>query len=196
LAVAEKSRAGRPKKGESSVDRDKIVTTAWAIVNEHGLAGLSTRTLAAALHVKSPALYWHVRSKEELFSLMLERLLQDSISDGAGLDWKDWFKGVGRRQRELLLSYRDAGVLASVAPPTDLIRVELFPRLFRPLIAAGMTPEQASAAAGGLASLVLGWVIYEQRADTHAMMETFHDPEQAFELVLASFVAGLEQTAL
>jgi len=196
LPVAEKPRVGRPRKGESSINREKIVTAAWAIVNEHGLSGLSTRTLAAALDVKSPALYWYVRSKEELLSLMLERLLQDSISDGTGRDWKDWFKGVGRRQRALLLSYRDAGVIASMAPPTDLIREELFPRLFQPLVAAGMTAEQASAAAGGLASLVLGWVIYEQRPDTHAMMETFHDPEEAFELVLASFVAGLEQTAL
>lgn len=194
--MAEKRKGGRPKKGESSVDREKIVTTAWTIVNEHGLAGLSTRTLAAALGVKSPALYWHVSSKEQLLSLMLEHLLQDSISDGTGLDWKDWFKGVARRQRRVLLSNRDAGILASIAPPSDRIRTELFPSLFQPLLDVGMTEQRASAAAGGLASLVLGWVIYEQRPETHEMMEAFHDPEEAFELVLTAFVSGLEAAAL
>jgi TetR/AcrR family tetracycline transcriptional repressor len=187
-----KRRGGRPRKGEGGVDRAKIVETAWAIVNANGLAGLSTRTLAAALEVKSPALYWHVSSKQELLSLMVEHLLQNSISDNAGRDWREWFKSVGRRQRQLLLSHRDAGLIASIAPPTERIRTELFPRLFHPLIEAGLTEQQATAAAGGLASVVLGWVIYEQRPDTQAMIEAFHDPDEAFELVLTSFVLGLD----
>lgn len=184
-------KGGRPRKGEAVIDRDKIVQMAWAIVDEHGLAGLSTRTLAAALEVKSPAIYWHVGSKEALFSLMMEDLLQDSISDCDGPDWQDWFIKVGQRQRELLLSHRDASVIASIAPPTERIRSDLFPRLFQPLVDGGMDLAMASAAAGGLASLVLGWVIYEQRPATHSMMEVYHDPDVAFDSALAAFVSGL-----
>ncbi|KPF91587.1 hypothetical protein IP81_10400 [Novosphingobium sp. AAP83] len=193
LAVTERRKGGRPRKGEPVIDRKKIVQTAWAIVDEHGLAGLSTRTLAAALEVKSPAIYWHIGSKEELFSLMIEDLLQDSISDCDGPDWQEWFIKVGQRQRQLLLSHRDASIIASIAPPTERIRNELFPRLFKPLVDGGMDLAEASAAAGGLASLVLGWVIYEQRPATHAMMEAYHDPDSAFDSALTAFVSGLAQ---
>jgi len=160
------------------------------------MAGLSTRALAAALHVKSPALYWHVRNKEELLSLMVEHLLQDSL-DGIppDLHWSEWLKHVARRQRQLLLSHRDGGFLASLAPPSPRLREDVFPRIMAPLLASHLPHSLASAAAGGLAALVLGWVIYEQRPETREFMEAHHRPDPAFELVLDAFVRGLADNA-
>jgi TetR/AcrR family tetracycline transcriptional repressor len=182
---------GRPRKGMGAIDLGRIVTEAWALVDRKGLAALSTRTLAAALDVKSPALYWYVRSKDELLSLMMEQLLQNSLDNApSGLTWADWLVYVARRQRELLLSHRDGGLIASLAPPTERLRTETFPRVMGPLLVEGFPPLQASAAAGGLAALVLGWVIYEQRPATRQFVEAFHSPSDGFELALADFVAG------
>ena len=186
-------RPGRPKKGAGVIDLGKIVTTAWAVVDRDGLTALSTRTLAAALNVKSPALYWYVHSKDELLSLMMEQLLQNSLDDAPpGLAWDDWLKYVARRQRALLLSHRDGGLIASLAAPTERLRTQIFPRIMEPLLAAGLQPLQASAAAGGLAALVLGWVIYEQRPATREFVETFHTPSEGFELALENLVTGIE----
>jgi TetR/AcrR family tetracycline transcriptional repressor len=185
-------RPGRPRKGSGALDLGKIVTEAWALVDRSGLAALSTRTLAAELNVKSPALYWYVRSKDELLSRMMEQLLQNSLDDApSSLRWADWIKYVARRQRELLLSHRDSGLIASLAPPTERLRTEIFPRIMAPLVAEGFRPVEASAAVGGLAAFVLGWVIYEQRPQTREFMEAFHKPDDGFEVALANYVAGI-----
>jgi TetR/AcrR family transcriptional regulator, tetracycline repressor protein len=174
------------------MDLTKIVTRAWELVDRSGMAALSTRALATALNVKSPALYWYVRSKDELLSLMMEQLLQNSLDDAPPqLKWADWLKYVARRQRELLLSHRDSGLIASLASPTERLRTEIFPRIMAPLLAAGFHPLEASAAAGGLAAFVLGWLIYEQRPQTREFVEAFHNPTEGFELALADFVAGI-----
>ena len=187
---------GRPRNGEEPIDVRRIVTAAWALVDRSGMAGLSTRALAAALHVKSPALYWHVRNKEELLSLMVEHLLQDSLEGiPRDLHWTGWSKQVARRQRQLLLSHRDGAFIASLAPPSTRLREDVFPRIMAPLLASHLPSELASAAAGGLAALVLGWVIYEQRPETREFMEAHHRPDQAFELLLESLVSGLASTA-
>jgi TetR/AcrR family tetracycline transcriptional repressor len=184
-------RAGRPR-GDTGVDLRRIVEQAWALVDEDGMAGLSTRTLAARLHVKSPALYWHVRSKDELLSLMVEHLLQDSLAEiPDGLAWPDWLTQVARRQRALLLAHRDSGLIASLAPPTERMQAELFPRIMAPLLAGGLSSALASAAAGALAALVLGWVVYEQRAETREFMQAFHRPDEGFALALEAFVRGV-----
>jgi TetR/AcrR family tetracycline transcriptional repressor len=186
------NRPGRPRKGAGVIDLGKIVTTAWAVVDREGLAALSTRTLAAALNVKSPALYWYVHSKDELLSLMMEQLLQTSLDDAPpNLAWGDWLEYVARRQRALLLSHRDGGLIASLAAPTERLRTQIFPRIMEPLLAAGFRPLQASAAAGGLAAFVLGWVIYEQRPATREFVETFHTPSEGFELALENLVTGI-----
>lgn len=166
------------------------------MVDRSGMAGLSTRSLAAALHVKSPALYWHVRNKEELLSLMVEHLLQDSLEGIApDLHWTEWLRQVARRQRQLLLSHRDSGFIASLAPPSARLREDVFPRIMAPLLKSHLPSELASAAAGGLAALILGWVIYEQRPQTREFMEAYHRPDRAFELLLESLVSGLAATA-
>jgi len=189
-------RPGRPRKGAGVIDLGKIVMTAWAVVDRDGMAALSTRTLAAALNVKSPALYWYVHSKDELLSLMMEQLLQNSLDNAApNLPWDDWLKYVARRQRALLLSHRDGGLIASLAAPTERLRTQIFPRIMEPLLAAGLHPLQASAAAGGLAALVLGWVIYEQRPATREFVETFHTPSEGFELALENLVTGIAAKA-
>jgi len=59
------------------MDRETIVAAALALLDEVGLDGLTTRRLAAELDVKSPALYWHFRNKQELVDEMA-RAIQTS----------------------------------------------------------------------------------------------------------------------
>lgn len=198
MPVNEKAKrgAGRPAKGTSRISLRHIVEAGWKVVDRDGLSGLSTRALAAELNVKSPALYWHVRNKEDLLSHMIEHLLRDSLADAPEAeDWKHWLRHVARRQRELLLRHRDSGQLASIAPPTETMRTELFPNIMAPLLAAGIPSEEASAAAGAVAGLVLGWVLYEQRTETRRFVETFHNPDTGFEFAITSLIMGIAGNA-
>ncbi|WP_353227454.1 TetR family transcriptional regulator [Novosphingobium sp.] len=181
-----------PRTTPEPLDQGRIVRAAWDLVDTGGVAALSTRTLAAALHVKGPALYWHVRNKQDLLSLMLEHVLVDSIAaPPPGLDWADWLRFVGQRQRAALLAHRDSGMIASTAPPTLRLRTEVFPLIIAPLRAAGISAAHASSAAGALTSLILGWVIYEQRPETRDFIMAFHDPEAGFAYALDALVCGI-----
>lgn len=190
----QKRAVGRPRKQDAFLDPAVIVNAAWSLVERDGVDALTTRTLAAELGVKSPALYWHVPSMTALHSLMVERMLFESVRNPSdGENWQDWLLDVGRTQRRNFLSHRDSGRIIAVAPPSDVIRNQIMPMLVAPLIAAGASTEDAVAAAGTFASFILGWVIYEQSAEASSYIASMVDMTIAFEFGLAALIEGLAQ---
>ena len=186
--------AGRPRKDTNNLDVDRIVEAAWKVVDRQGLGALSTRRVATELDVKSPALYWHVKSKRELLSLMIERTIRDSMrSPPAGLPWWEWLRGYAREHRRILLQHRDSGQIASTAPPTEYLRTRLVPQALVPMLEAGLPREEAAAAIGALASFVLGSVIYEQSDFARKFAESFVGLEETFERGLDCFITGLTE---
>lgn len=166
------------------------------MVDREGLAGLSTRRIAAELGVQSPAIYWHVKDKKELLGLMIERVLEGSISIAPmGAVWWEWLYDVGREQHRMLLSHRDGGVIASSSIPSERMRNEVFELAVSRLVSAGFSRQDAAAAWGGLASLVLGAVIYQQNQSTLEFAATYGDPQYAFEVALRAYVIGIKQSA-
>jgi TetR/AcrR family transcriptional regulator, tetracycline repressor protein len=194
LTSEAKRAVGRPRKQDAFLDPAVIVDAAWVLVEQDGVDALTTRTLAAKLGVKSPALYWHVPSMTALHSLMVERLLSESIRNPVpGEAWTDWLHDVGMAQRRNFLSHRDSGRIIAIAPPTEITRNEVMPMLMAPLVAAGFAPEDAVAAAGTFASFILGWVIYEQSAEASSYIASMVDLATAFAFGLTALVDGLQQ---
>jgi TetR/AcrR family transcriptional regulator, tetracycline repressor protein len=192
-----KRAAGRPRKQDAFLDPGVIVDAAWALVEQDGVEALTTRTLAAKLGVKSPALYWHVPSMTTLHSLMVERMLTESIRNPAPSEaWQDWLHDVGRTQRQNFLSHRDSGRIIAMAPPTEVTRNQVMPMLMAPLVGAGFAPKDAVAAAGTFASFILGWVIYEQSAEASNYIASMVDLATAFEFGLTTLITGLNQRLL
>ncbi|WP_202867156.1 TetR/AcrR family transcriptional regulator C-terminal domain-containing protein [Kribbella pittospori] len=80
--------------------------------------------MAAELDVQAPALYWHVKNKQELLDAMA-RVLFVSAVDGIeaprrGTQWQDWLIELAGRLRAALLRYRDgARVLAGTNVSDD-----------------------------------------------------------------------------
>jgi AcrR family transcriptional regulator len=58
--------------GKPPLTRDQIVATAIEIADEDGIDSLSIRRIATRLGVGATSLYWHVKSKDELFELMYD----------------------------------------------------------------------------------------------------------------------------
>ncbi len=184
--------AERTKRGRPNLDIDRIIDAAWILVDRDGVDALSTRTLAAELNVQGPALYWHVRNMHGLLTLMIERSLCDDIRIAAeGLTWSDWLRTIACEQRRVFLEHRDSGRIASSVLPTPRTRTELVPQMIEPMLRAGFRPEDAAAAAGALASFILGWVIYEQRAETRDFASSMVDLDAAFDYGLGAFIDGL-----
>src|SRR5687767_6624523 len=79
----------RSRNGTALLDRDRITRAAVALLDEAGLAGLSTRRLATALGVQSATLYWHVRNKDELLDLVAETICADAFTIDRTLPWRE-----------------------------------------------------------------------------------------------------------
>jgi TetR/AcrR family tetracycline transcriptional repressor len=192
-----KRAVGRPRKRDAFLDLDVIVDSAWALVERDGVDALTTRTLASALGVKSPALYWYVPSMTALHSHMVERMLTESIRNPQPEErWQDWLRDVGTAQRRNFLSHRDSGRILAMAPPTEITRDEVIPMLTAPLIKAGFASADAVAAAGAVASFILGWVLYEQSAEANRYVASMVNLASAFEFGLDAFIGGLQNQLL
>lgn len=71
-----------------TLTRDQIVRTAVELLDEEGLEGLNMRSLGKRLGSAATAVYWHVKSKDNLVQLVAD-LLWDEIAL-PDLDTVDW----------------------------------------------------------------------------------------------------------
>jgi AcrR family transcriptional regulator len=113
VAGAQRSRA------PVGLERDLVIDTALGLMDEHGVDGVSMRRLADALGVSATALYWHVGSKEGLWSAALERVMSRVVvSDEPDLAWPDRVrKFLFDVRRELLAHPSALDLSLRVGPP-------------------------------------------------------------------------------
>src|SRR6266699_4450045 len=95
-----------PDDGESSrraLTRERVVAEALTVISTDGAQALSMRALAARLGVVPGALYRHVRSKEQLYDLVLDDVLAevDCQADHT-LDWAGQVTALAQRLRAVL----------------------------------------------------------------------------------------------
>ncbi|MFI1992132.1 TetR/AcrR family transcriptional regulator C-terminal domain-containing protein [Actinoplanes sp. NPDC020271] len=67
--------AGPAPRRDTDLSLDRIVTAALAVADEHGMAELSMRRIAATLNVATMSLYRHVAGREELEVAMIDAAL-------------------------------------------------------------------------------------------------------------------------
>jgi len=82
----------------NTIDRDRIVIGARALLDQRGLGALTMRALADELGVRPMALYHHVATKDELLDLLVDRVFAGvyvPLPDG------DWRHELAERSRSL-----------------------------------------------------------------------------------------------
>ncbi|TWH09383.1 MULTISPECIES: TetR/AcrR family transcriptional regulator C-terminal domain-containing protein [Pseudoxanthomonas] len=154
-----------------ALQRDKIIETAFRLLDEEGLDGMTLRKLACAVGVRAPSLYWHFRDKRDLLDAMSEALLEGVARDiPTGAHWRETVHRIGAELRQAFKSRRDgARVYAGTfAVSRNVLRTtEALVQAFRD---AGAEPEFAATAGLHVMHYVLGFVIEEQALPT--------DPDQ------------------
>ncbi len=147
-----------------SLDRSNVVQAALELLNRVGLDGLSTRSLAAELGVKSPALYWHFRNKQELLDAMA-----DAMVSGAGMGpphsgetWQAWLERRARAYRASLLAYRDSARIVTQAQTLSPSTIQTFNEELQAMVALGFDPVQALRTITAITNYVDGFVLQEQ----------------------------------
>lgn len=162
------------------MDRQDIVREALKLLNESGLDSLSVRRIATRLGVKSPALYWHFKNKQELLDEMAWHLQsrQDLGPPHSGEAWREWLERRTRERRAVLLSYRDGARLVASSRPSPQL-VEAFESELTALTTFGFTPKLAMRSIISLGHFVSGFVLEEQD-EQRRYTESGDTPPQKF----------------
>lgn len=131
---------GAPVRREEALSREQIVSAAIQLLDDEGEDGLTFRALATLLATGAGALYWHVKSKDELLvaatDVVIERTLADAgCSDSAQAAIHEIALGVFQTVDE----HPWVGAqLALNPPPTAMLKI--FERLGRQVQALGAEP--------------------------------------------------------
>ena len=100
-----------------------IVAAGLEALDETGLDGLTVRVVAGKLGVQPPALYWHVRSKQDLLDEMATEVWRQIAAALAELDpdlpWDQGMTAFAIITRRALLSHRDGATMVSGTYLTD-----------------------------------------------------------------------------
>ncbi|TDB86176.1 TetR family transcriptional regulator, partial [Micromonospora fluostatini] len=76
-----------------------------ALLDEHGIDGLTMRRLAQLLDVTPTALYWHVRTKEDVLDLAVDRIFGDVPLPEVTDDWRTAVRTLIRDWRAAMLRH-------------------------------------------------------------------------------------------
>jgi TetR/AcrR family tetracycline transcriptional repressor len=148
--------------------RDDVALVALRILDDHGLADLTMRRLAASLDVQPSALYWHFENKQTLIAELADRIVDahpapgDAVSE-AGSDWRERTRVEAEALRDALLAYRDGAEVVSSTYALGLGSGRALSRLTDAVSVAGFDEATSRRAGTVLLHFILGHVSHEQQ---------------------------------
>ena len=148
------------------ISPEVIARASLGLLDQVGLDGLTMRLVARELGVQAPALYWHVKNKQELLDGMAAIVLAE-VSDGQefpprDISWESVLSDRAWRLRTTLLRHRDGAKMVAgtnVGHPAVVRRFEL---TLRVLNDAGFPLGDAAMAMSTLLHYTIGFTIEEQ----------------------------------
>ncbi|HZR53391.1 MAG TPA: TetR/AcrR family transcriptional regulator, partial [Streptosporangiaceae bacterium] len=173
-----------PDGGESSrpaLTRERVVAEALAVLSTEGAQALSMRALARRLGVVPGALYRHVRSKEQLYDLILDAVLAevDGQTDPAA-PWIAQVAMLAHRLRAVLEDHPGIAALLKTRDPLSPASLALAEAFLAPLHTAGLPGRQAALAFRLIYDYTLGFALAgpaspaEQRLSDSAARRQVH----------------------
>jgi AcrR family transcriptional regulator len=104
----------RSPAGSQALGRERILKTALALIDAHGLAAFNLRDLAGALGVYPTAIYWHVPGRNALIAGAVALAMQDAGTAVPGGTWQVRLRSLLQRFRAALRAHpRLAPIVAS-----------------------------------------------------------------------------------
>lgn len=137
-------RMARPRK--PLLSRDRIVSAALGLIDEDGLASLSTRRLAAVLGVSGPSLYNHFATKEAILDAAADTVIEkvDLSMFGDGTDWRAALLRWGRSYRAALADHPHFVPFLATGPGLRPAGLRMADAVFGGMVDAGWPPAQAT----------------------------------------------------
>jgi AcrR family transcriptional regulator len=167
-----RGRRTRPGRGLSL---DRIVTATLELVDEQGIGAASMRAVAARLGVRSMSLYRYVRDRDELFDVVVERVVNELADDPevqrTPVDgWRPYLVGMAHGVRRYARAHPHAFPMVATRPPAapwvnpPLRSLRWVEAMLSGLAAEGFSDEQVLFTYRTFNSFLLGYLLLETSA--------------------------------
>ncbi|WP_424184801.1 TetR/AcrR family transcriptional regulator C-terminal domain-containing protein [Actinokineospora sp. G85] len=137
-----------PRKSEARakvpLTLNRIVDAAIAVIDSDGSAAVTMRRVAGDLGVVASSLYVHVRNREDLLSLALERVLEEIGLPEITGNWQDDLKNHFTKMQRALSAHGDIAVFNFAAFPPTAIGVATTEKLLALLLENGIPARVAA----------------------------------------------------
>jgi TetR/AcrR family tetracycline transcriptional repressor len=143
---------------ELPLDINRIVEAALGLLDQVGLTGLSMRRLAEQLGIQAATLYWYIRDKQELLSLLAEAICTEVQPPVPNAPWRAQLETLMWEYRRVLLAHRDAAHVLAATLPAGSHRLRLVDLTLGAVIAAGFEGWAASRAGRLLVDYTTGFI--------------------------------------
>lgn len=186
--------------------RDAILDAALALLDRHGLAGLSMRRLGAALGVEAMSLYHHIPSKDALLDGLHERILLSLDPPPQAQHWQAFTRHQAHALHRALLAHPHAIPLFATRPAATPAAIAQLDRYLAVLLEAGFQPLDAISVVQLVAQLVVGHAMWttsveSMRVDVAAPPHVQQvervidgwDPDRELELGIDALLHGFER---
>lgn len=199
-----------PRPSRPLLSRERIVTTALALVDEEGLPAVSTRRLAARLGVSGPSLYNHFATKDEILDAVADTVMSQVDASCFGTaDWRTALRRWGRSYRAALAAHPNIVPYLAQGPGRRPAALRMADAVFGGLVDAGWPPALATrigatmryfVAGSALGSFARGFVEdaslygdhYPHLRRAHLLAEHQQEVDEgAFETGLEALIEGL-----
>lgn len=197
------------RRSDVMLTRTVIARAALDVLDEEGPEALTVRRIAARLGVKSPSLYNHVASKDEILDAVTELIAEEidrSVLDDP--DWRQGFVRYARSYRQAFRTHPTALAVIARRPVETAGALGAYDAVLAMLQRAGWSPGTALRITAALDYLVLGAALVpftggfvrtasEYAEDHPALAAALTAPgvekvdDSAFELGLRLLVEGL-----
>lgn len=149
----------RPRRA-APLTRERIVDAAVVLLDDLGADGLTMRRLAQHLAVTPTALYWHVRTKDDVLDLAVDRVFGEVGLPDPGDDWRADVRALVRGWRAAMLRHPWAPGLVGrpMLGPNVLARTEF---LQAALVRGGLAGARLTVLTRVLANYVIGTALTE-----------------------------------
>ena len=157
--------------------REDVIRTAVELLDEVGLDRLTTRALTTRLGVQPGALYWHVRSKQELLTAIADEIMAEAFAEPAAdavdpdtvgadadadADWVTRTTAFAHRTRNAMLAHRDGARVVAGHLSMGTGTLEAAEQGLALMRAAGVPLPRAAYFGDTITSYVTGFVLQEQ----------------------------------
>jgi TetR/AcrR family transcriptional regulator, tetracycline repressor protein len=175
VTPARGGRGRRSRPGGLSLDR--IVAATLELVDEEGIGAATMRAVSSRLGVRSMSLYRYVQDRDELFDVVVERIVNELADDPEvqlrPVDgWRPYLAGMAHGVRRYARAHPHAFPLVATRPPSapwvnpPLRSLRWVEAMLTGLVREGFSDEQVLFTYRTFNSFLLGYLLLETSAMT------------------------------